>query len=641
MFARINKKKYSLYAFDIETHNDEESIAKMETSMWLGCFINDESEINDENSYLYNMDSFFDRLEELSNPKRKHGEKKRPIKNLCIYVYNLSFEWSFMLPVMLKRGIHFKESIEEGDEYVFNTISTKSVSSVWNIRIKFSANSGDVIFRDLSKIYGGGLGNVARSFGLPTQKGEIDYRLNRLHGHIPTREEKEYCFKDTRIIIDILLEMQKRNDKYFFSSMSMASYSMKMLVNFGWPRSFKPYAEYRKLYPELDEVETTFLRASCGGGITYAPSRWQFKDIKQKICHIDAHSMHPSSAYLHLFPYGKGEYFKGRPDDRGRFINCCHVLVSYTNVKIHSIIKLIGFDFIEDYELTLWDFEIDTMKKCYENLEIEYIDYYRYHMKPLPWRKYYSYCYNERLKAKANHDEFLKLYYKLLINSSYGKSLEWAHMEIFENYVDSDGIIDSKIIQKEKQEFMENEQWSLKNLNAKYTYIPYGSCIPAYSRCCLCELALKLGYEKVVYFDTDSIFFIWDKESEEAYNKYVNKIDFLGGWAIEEFIDRAQFTAPKRYKTLTDGITTIKAGGMNFNEYLNRKAKEKGLTTLEEIAEFRNKYNFDFDEINIVSSSWKVQRAFRCKGGTIIEFQDKEIQIPKKYLGIYELNVQK
>ena len=149
---------------------------------------------------------------------------------------------------------------------------------------------------------------------------------------------------------------------------------------------------------------------------------------------------------------------------------------------------------------------------------------------------------------------------------------------------------------------------------------------------------MKIGYEKVVYFDTDSIFFIWDKDTEKNYNQYANKEDFLGGWALEEFIDQAQFTAPKRYKTLSEGVTTIKVGGINFTEYINSKAKEQGLSTIEDIREFREKYQFDYNEINIVSSSWNVQRAFRCKGGTLIEFQKKDIKIPKKYIDIYNIN---
>ena len=635
MEVRINRKKFNCYAFDIESHNDIESIKNKVTSMWLCCLIDENSKMEDESSYLYDMPEFLNRIEELATPKRQHDEKKKPCKNICIWVYNLAFEWSFILPVLIEKGFTFKENISKDDEKVFNTVSTHSVSSVWNITLKFSKKSGTVIFRDLAKIYGGGLGNVAKAFGLPTQKGEIDYRLNRLHGHVVTKEEKEYCFKDTRIIIDILLEMQKRNDKYFFNSMSMASYSMKMMIKYGWPRSTHPYAKYRELYPELDKEESDFLRNAVSGGITYAPERWQFKDIKQNIIHIDKNSMHPSSAYYNKFAYGKGEYKKGRPNNYADYSNCCHVLISFYGVKLHSIIALIGLKYIDDYELTLWDFEIETMKKCYENLEIKYIDYYRYKKKPLPWRKYYARCYYSRLEAKKKHDDFNVLYYKLLMNSSYGKSLERGHMETFENCLDSEGIITSISHPKELKDGQE-----LKEFNAKYTYLPYGSQIPAYSRCDLIELALKIGYEKVVYFDTDSIFFIDDEETRANMNKYMATQNFLGGWKIEEIITRAQFTAPKRYKAETDkGEVYIKAGGINFIQYLQEKAKESGLTELEDIKDYVDKYHFSFEEINIISSVWKVQRAFRVRGGTIIEFQDKEISVPKKYIDTYNKNV--
>ena len=639
MEVRINRKKYRVFAFDIETHNDEESIKKKETSMWLGCLIDENNKIDDESSYLYTMDQVFNKLEELSNPKRRHGEKKKPCKNVCVYVYNLSFEWSFMLPVLLQKGFTFKEVIENEDEYCFNTISTHSVSSVWNINLKFSAKSGNIIFRDLAKIYGGGLGKVAKGFNLPTQKGEIDYRLNRLHGHVVTTEEKEYCFKDTRIIIDILLEMIQRQDKYFFSSMSMASYSMRMMIKSGWPRATKPLQKYREMYPLLDREETEFLRNAVSGGITYAPERWQFKEINQRIIHIDAHSMHPSIAYLHKFAYGKGEYKLGKPTNYADYSNCCHVRVSFYGVKLHSVIKLIGFLYVDDFELTLWDFEIDTMKKCYENLEIEYIDYYRYKKKPLPWRRYYSKCFYDRLAAKDKGDAFNVLYYKLLMNSSYGKSLENAHVEVFENYIDDEGIINSKTYNRVKPSYMTDEEWNMKSINAKYTYLPYGSQIPAYSRCCLIELALKIGYEKVVYFDTDSIFFIEDEETLANMKKYMPSQNFLGGWAIEEIIDKAQFTAPKRYKAEVNGKTYIKAGGINFTKYIQEKAKEQGLDKIEDIKDYVERYQFTFEEVNIISSIWKVQRAFRVKGGTIIEFQDKEISVPKKYKEIFEKNI--
>ena len=114
--------------------------------------------------------------------------------------------------------------------------------------------------------------------------------------------------------------------------------------------------------------------------------------------------------------------------------------------------------------------------------------------------------------------------------------------------------------------------------------------------------------------------------------------NFLGGWKIEEYIDRAQFTAPKRYKAEVNGETYIKAGGINFKHYIEQKAKEKGLESLEDINDFVDNYKFEFEEVNIISSIWEVQRAFRVKGGTIIEVQPKEMSVPKKYKEIFEMN---
>lgn len=631
MIHRIGKKKYRIFAFDLESHNDEESIAKNETSMWLGCFIDETNEATDERSYIYDMESFINRLQEEVNPPRKHGEK-RPIKNICVYVYNFSFEWSFIFPVLFSRGFEFKHKINPEDEFCYNSISTKTCSSVWQAQIKFNKNGGIVVFRDLSKIYGGGLGKVAKAFELPTQKGEIDYRLNRLHNHIVSNDEKFYCFRDTRIIVDILLKVIDKSDNDFFNAVSMASYSMRKMIKVGWPRKTKPMLEFRKQYPVISEStdEAQFLRMSVGGGICYPTRKWQYKTVNQKILHIDAHQMHPTQCYLKLFPYGNGQYFTGKPPMSK--MCCCRIRISYDDVKLHSIIKLIPFDFVQDKEIVVWDFEIATMFKAYVNLEVEYIDGYAYDMKPLPWRRYYSDNYKMRLEARSKDDKFNVLYYKLLNNSSFGKLLERPHEEVFVNIINDDGIIDSEIAISEKGQE-----------NGKYTYLPVGSAIPAYSRVNLIEKALLFGYEKVLYLDTDSIFVIYDDETEKIWQEQFNHLDFLGGWAMEEMIDKAQFTAPKRYKTEVDGQASVKAAGINFDKYKADKVdelltKEARIVDDDERKEMISKYQIPFDEVNIVSSEWQVQRAYRCKGGTLILFQTKKMDVQKKYENIYKIN---
>ena len=604
MIERIGKRKYEIYAIDFETHNDEESIKLGETGVWLGCLLNEKSKIDDENSYFYSVDELLNRLEIMSKPDTKHGGKKAAGKYICIYDFHLSFEWSFILPVLLEKGYRYKENISEDDEKVFNSISTKSVSSVWDIQLKINKGKSLIIFRDLNKIFNGTLRALAKSFNLETQKGDIDYTLNRRHGWIPTREEKEYCFKDVKIIVEILQHMYNIKDKDFWNSSSAASYAMRVMLRTGYPNSLRPLKEYRKDYPLLSKEENEFLRRGVAGGITYATGRWMFKDIKQKIIHIDAHNMHPSQAYYQKFPYGYGTYFKGKPSGRG--ISCCRIRISYTGVKVHSIIELIGLDFEENYELTVWDFEIPTMMKCYENLEIEYIDGYEYKAKMLPWRDFYADNYRKRLVAKQQKDYFNIMYYKLLNNSSYGKLLEKPHNEIYQNYINEDGIIDSLILNREEEQY-----------NAKYTYLPVGSCIPAYSRVWLIETALKFGWEKIVYFDTDSIFVIGDEESEEVWKTLPQK-DFLGNWGREPDILRGEFDAPKRYKILEEGeeYPTVHAAGLNCSLFSE----------------------VEWADIDLVDGKYVIQRGYRVKGGTIIATQLKQLQVQDKYKDIWEAN---
>ena len=610
MIEKIGRKPFNVFAYDVESHNDEESQKKEETSVWLSSFIDETSNAEDEKNYFYDVKSFLNHLETISELKWRDHKRNNP--NILIYVYNLSFEYSFLLPVLLKdKGFKYKNKIEKEDSYVFNSVTNKTCASVWQFELKFKKNGGQVIFRDLSKIFPSGLANVAKSFGLPTQKGEIDYTLNRLHDYKVTDEEKEYNFKDCRIIIDILFKMQERGDKDFWKSCSAATYSCRKMIREAYPHAYKPMKVFRKYYPELDTVESDFLREGVGGGITYAPNQWQFKEIDTIIGHLDIHQAHPNSGYRHLFPYGKGTYFKGNPPTDHFYICACRVKVSYSGVKLHSIIKLIGMDVATGVELVLWDFEIKTMRKCYENLEVTYIEGYAYRGRFLMWRDYYFNNYKKRLEAKKNNDDFNVMYYKLLNNSSYGKLLERGHETTFENYIQDNGVIDSFELPRDNAK-----------INATYTYIPAGSCIPAYTRCYLVESALKLGWQNVVYFDTDSIFFIKNKESLKGM-KQLNIGDNLGDFGIEKDIKRGQFTAPKRYK-----IEEIQEDGSIENVY---HMAGVNFARLKELPAY--------DDLNIVSGHYVIQGVKRVRGGTLIVMKEKDIGVQPKYLDIYKKNV--
>lgn len=628
MIHRIGRRNFDIYAMEIESHNDAESIAKRETSIWLGALINSESSPDDPQSYFYTIDEFLNKARTLSSRKRGHGAARR-CKNVAIYVYDLSFEWSFILPVLLDNGFEFRAEIRPDDTMVYNSVSSKSASSVWQVQIKYATEDGVILLRDLSKMYPGGLKEVAEACGTEVRECDIDYTLNRLHGHVVTDAERQACFNSAKMVCDILDKEAESGDPDFFKAASMATYSMAKLLRSGYPRSERPYAAFRRDYPALSAKESEFVRNALSGGLCYATKAYQFKEITVPVLHIDAHQMYPSQVYMRLHPYGYGEYFKGEPTQRFKRANCCHVRVSYNDVKLHSVVALIGQPFIDGRELWLWDFEIPTMRKCYEGLEIEYIDGYSYAVKPLPWRNYVNANYEARKAAKARGDGYESLRRKLMNNAgAYGKFVEKVHNSININYINEYGIIDSRVVPKEEQ-----------RANAKYSYVPL-STIPAWGRVCLIETALKLGWQNILYFDTDSIFCLWNEETQKAWGE-INQKDELGGWELVEISERSQFAAPKRYKTESQGKTTIKAGGINFEYYKEHTHEEEikyllstGLSKDEAVGAL----DIPFDEVNIVSSRWKVKRAYRVRGGTIIEFQERSMRVSDKHLGAYLRN---
>lgn len=623
MEKRVKRELFNVFAFDIESRNSEKDIANNSTSAWLCCMIDDKSKRDSPNIYFKTMEEWLDYLELLSR------KKKGWTGNLLIYIFNLSFEWSFILPVLFRRGFEYVENIEKGDEFVFTSVTNKTCTSVWTASFKFGKKNGKIILRDLNKIFPGTLREVAKNFGLEMQKDDpIDYRAERPYGYEATDIEKHYIFNDVGVIIEILLKMSDDNE--FWSNISSSSYSTAKMLRVGYPRSHTPLEIFRKdnQYPILDKEEAEFIAKSKAGGLTYVMPDWQFRDIIHPIKHIDVHQMYPSRLYSKLFPYGKGEYFTGKPPINK--ISCCHVRVSYSGVKVYSVIKTINMPIASNLELYLWDFEIVNMFDCYFDLVVEFIDGYAYKKKFLPWRKYYLDNYNKRLRAKKDGNAFLVMLYKLYNNSSYGKLIENPHLTFEENIINNDGLIDSETRIIEHPRAM-----------AKYAYFPVGCCGTAYARVYLSQSALKIGYQYCLYFDTDSIFFLG---TEEAIKNMYNNLSIdenLGSWGIEPDIVRGQFTAPKRYKL----IEINKSGKEEFNahtagfqpfrvEGVGEKIGKDGVNQWE--IKSKEKY----EAFNIIQGKYEIQRARRAKGGTLIITQEKEMSVQEKYSYLYYNNIE-
>lgn len=599
MIRRIGRRKWTVYAFDVENNNSVEAIQARETWVWLCSFLNEESREDSPGVFFSSIEEWLDYLGAMT--KRVTHKGKRLVRNVMAYAYNLSHEWSFILPVLKERGFKWVPRCDGSEAGTFSSVTNKTAASVWSV--DFCVNEGAVVeMRDLCKIFPGGLRNLAKSLKLPTQKGEMDYSLNRPRGWKATKEEKHYNFCDSKILMDVLVEMNRRDDRAFWRAKSAASYSAATMIAETYRREWNKMKAFRRDYPELGEEETAFLRKTVAGGITYPTPRFQFKKVTN-VRHLDIHQAHPSSMAGHRFPYGFGEHHEGRPQRADR-IAACHVKVSYTDVRLHSVISLIGEDVASGRELWLWDFEIEVMRLAYVNLQVTYLDYWEYHAKVLPWADYLRRNYKKRAKAKKEGDAFGILYYKLLNNSLYGKFEERGHDELLENVIAPDGTIDS----------VEHPN-PRASLGGRYTYLPVGSCTAAYTRCFLIKSALALGWKNVVYFDTDSIFYIDNEESRKG-EKSLKIGDKMGEWGREPDITVGEFSAAKRYKIQEGDALTVHMAGIHLGDL-------DALT---------------FDDVDVEEGHYTTKTRLRVKGGTLIVDREKVLQIMPKYKRIYFAN---
>ena len=176
MIRRIGRKRWSVFAFDVENNNSERSFKEKETWVWLCSYVNDESKEEDEGVLFSSIEEWLDYL--AKDTKRVTKKGKRVVRNRMVYVYNLSHEWSFILPVLKARGFQWRPLVDGSEPGTFSSVTNKTAASVWSA--DFCLNKGSIIeMRDLCKIFPGGLGKLAESLHLPDQKDKIDYELDR------------------------------------------------------------------------------------------------------------------------------------------------------------------------------------------------------------------------------------------------------------------------------------------------------------------------------------------------------------------------------------------------------------------------------------------------------------------------------
>ena len=275
------------------------------------------------------------------------------------------------------------------------------------------------------------------------------------------------------------------------------------------------------------------------------------KGIFKDCHHIDARSMYPTQMSLPYIPHGS--LLMEPPDCKYctiyypvgflilkpgkipylqfRRITQCE---RYAYLHVYKPGEYVS-DCYLDGSLALWEQEIDIILECYDVIQWD-----------LGKRVYISMIENQILKpyietlyqGKQNNTGTVKYYYKILLNSLYGKFLSRP-----------DGINIS---------YQGGYRHKIEQDDKRTYYLPLGMFIAMMGRVSLMRTMLSIPYDNVLYCDTDSCIYIGNQHP----NVHIGKE--LGDWGVENDDFDALIVGAKTYQELNkDGTVITKCAGLS------------------------------------------------------------------------------
>ena len=197
----------------------------------------------------------------------------------------IKFDGEFIISYLFNNGFEFIKDRKEKRDKTFTTLIS-DMGLFYSIEVYFKVNgrkTKKVTFIDSLKILNMSVDQVAKSFGLPISKLELDYDRPRERGYELQEYEKEYITNDVKIMALALDTLFKEGLTY----MTSASNGM---------HDFKKTHSNRKfdrMFPQLNYIIDKDMRQAYKGGFTYLNPLYKEKDVGGGVV-LDVNSLYPS-----------------------------------------------------------------------------------------------------------------------------------------------------------------------------------------------------------------------------------------------------------------------------------------------------------------------------------------------------------
>lgn len=511
--------------------------------------------------------------ENLYSAESYHGTEIKDFINIMleknvniVYFHNLSWDGVFIRSFLLEKGFKFStnKNLKSG-EYYFLTNNHKIYF------LKFKVGKQVILFKCSFLILSIGIEALGKNFNLDKYENVSDenfYDLEPVKNFNDLPENFiNYLYRDVEIMKKSILnfeftlskiDVSKKFNLHKFYTIAAISLFFQIAYAEFWRKKnrnsffIKPY-EYNR-YKKL-----------MSGGFSSFNIQKQDTLVKNNIKGYDINSSYPSVMEKDL-PLNKIKRINNKYTKEKNKIYFYKIFI-YSAFSLNKNVLILKnwnhkeyftryVNFIENVECWYFSDEWELIKKHYdinfrimETYEVESDSYLK---------EYISEAYSLRLK---NQD--FKQSIKILLNSSFGThAKKISYNEVVKEYKIGEFFKKEykkygKVLNKKYEVFSENinsndyeKLFNARNINElelpEAPNIVLAAYITMRGRVNLINFMEQVGFENVLYFDTDSVYFIDKPDINNKIKKYLHNSK-LGFWKLENDISEFYIKGSKSY----------------------------------------------------------------------------------------------
>lgn len=453
------------------------------------------------------------------------------------WFHNLGFDGKFIIDYLLRHGYTWSDERLPRREQFTTLISSKG--KFYQIAVCFG-NGVRVVFKDSLKVFPMAIRAIAKTFNLPVEKGDLDYRKPRPLGHQLTEEEKSYIARDVQIAAYAL-------QQNFDEGLEKMTIGANAFDFFKKQMGKKRFAKY---FPTLSLDADADIREAYRGGYCRVEPRYAGVLVEDGIS-VDYNSMYPSVMKKYPYPVGTPEIFDGQYAYDPDYPLYVQRLICEFSLKPEGLptiqLRSSGFfgkheyveETVEPVVLTLTSVDWEIMNRMYDVEVISYEGGYKFQQKTGLFDEYIDYWGH----VKETSTGGMRILAKLMLNNLYGK------------FATNPDVTGKEPVLEDMEEPI---KYVLKDQEFKDpVYIPVGVFCTAYARRELLY-AIMDNRERFLYCDTDSMHLLG---TDEPANIPIDDKKLMH-WKVEGTFKHAKHLRTKAYIWDLNGKFSVTCAGM-------------------------------------------------------------------------------